>query len=312
MVCHDCHKTIDTEQKAGKRYSVKLLQGWKADHEERVELVTGVDPDHKSHVVLYDRAIGGMHSPVRFDRAAKAMFPDRYPAESIPIELSASGSDSTEKDADFWQTEVRDLERKFERKVQDRLEKGEIEHLSIFGLSPMPLLIKLGTLITDIRDVDIYQLHRKPKGWRWPEESKGIEFLVQRPTVVCGQPTLVISISATIDDSRIHSVLGKEISLWRVSIPKPNQECIRSREDLSSFSSTVRSLMDEIKAAHGHGATLSIFPAAPVSTMVQLGLLRQPKADMNWVIYDENRDLGGFVETIQIKGEVPRVKVYEE
>ena len=302
LACHDCHKTIDAEQKAGTRYSVELLQGWKADHQERVELVTGIDPDHKSHVVLYDRAIGGIHSPVRFDRAAAAMFPHRYPAENKGIELATSGSDTTERDAGFWSQELRDLDRKFARKVDERLEDREIEHLSIFAVAPMPLLVRLGTLLTEIRNIDVYQLHRNPKGWAWPEEKETIDVEVNEPVEIKGAPALVIALSATIDDSRIQRVMGEEISLWRVTIPSPNQECIRSRRDLITFSEVMRQLMDKIKAKHGHDATLSIFPAAPVSTMVELGRVRQPKADMNWVIYDENRAAGGFSKAIKLTG----------
>jgi hypothetical protein len=302
LACHDCHKTIDSEQKAGNRYSVELLQGWKADHQERVELVTGIDPDHKSHVVLYDRAIGGIHSPVRFDRAAAAMFPHRYPAENKGIELATSGSDSTERDADFWSKELRDLDRKFARKVDERLEDGEIEHLSVFAVAPMPLLVRLGTLLTEIRYLDVYQLHRNPKGWAWPEGKEAIEIEVHDPVEIKGPPALVIALSATIDDSRIKRVLGEETSIWRVTILGPNQECIRSRKDLAIFCGVMRQLMDKIKAEHGHDSTLSIFPAAPVSTMVELGRVRQPKADINWVIYDENRATGGFSKAIKLTG----------
>ncbi|NDV61081.1 SAVED domain-containing protein [Puniceicoccales bacterium CK1056] len=302
LACHDCHKTIDNEQASGTRYSVQLLQDWKAAHEERVELVTGIDPDHKSHVILYGRAIGGVHSPLSFDRAAKAMFPDRYPAESIPIELSTLGSDSTERDADFWQSEVRDLQRKFGRKVHDRLESREIEHLSVFAIAPMPLLISLGTLLTEIRDVAVYEPHREPKGWAWPNEKKTVEIKVEKPQETSGPPALVFSLSATIDDSRIHRVLGDDAAIWRVTIPQPIQGCIRSRQDLAVFRRVVRKLLDEIKTAHGDDTTLSIFPAAPASTMVELGRIRQPKADMDWLIYDQNRDLGGFNKTIQIVG----------
>lgn len=306
LVCYDCHKTIDKTQQDGGRYPVELLQGWKGSHESRVELVTGIDPDHKSHVILFGRAINGAHNPLRPDRAATAMFPKRYPAEEQAIELAGSGSDSTERDDTFWQNELQDLERKFDRKVLDRLANGEIEHMSVFGLAPMPLLIRLGTLLTDIRDVDVYQLHREPKGWKWPAEDEAIELVVERPERFDGPPALVIAMSATVDDSRILAVMGEGAGIWRITLPKPTQECIRSRADLAAYRGLIRGLLDEIKAAHGHIAELSIFPAAPVSAMIELGRVRQPKADMKWILFDENRDLGGFVEAIQIGGPKPQ------
>ena len=300
LACHACHKTIDDHQESGGRYPVGLLKNWKMRHEQRVEQVTGIDPDHHSHVVLYDRAIGGMHSPVRFDRAAMAMFPLRYPAENHALELSAAASDATERDEEFWAGEMKDLERKFDRKVQDRLANREIDHLSVFALAPMPLLIRLGTLLTEIRDADVYQLHREPKGWAWPDDSEKIELRVEKPTTLGGPPALVIALSATIHDSRVKAVTGEDVSIWRVTIPEPTQECVRSRSDLAAFRSVVRPLLNEIKALHGHDTVLSIFPSAPVSTMVELGRVRQPKADLNWVIYDENRTLGGFVKAVEI------------
>lgn len=300
LACHKCHKTIDSKKDGG-RYPVELLNKWKSGHEARIERVTGIDPDHHSHVILYDRAIGGMHSPVRYDRASVAMFPKRYPAEDQAIELATSASDSTERDAEFWMVEIKDLDRKFERKIGDRLANGEIHHLSIFAIAPMPLLIRLGTLLTEIRNLDVYQLHREPKGWEWPSVDKGIEFIVEKPSIANGPPALVIALSATIDDSRVQQVLGGDTAIWRVTIPEPTQECIRSKADLSSFCQALRPLLNEIKAVHGHDAILSVFPAAPVSTMVELGRIRQPKADLNWIIYDENRALGGFIKAVEIE-----------
>jgi hypothetical protein len=191
------------------------------------------------------------------------------------------------------------LERKFGRTVQDRLASREIEHLSIFALAPMPLLIKLGTLLTDIRDIDVYQFHREPKGWSWPEDEEAIEIQVEQPSNTDGPPALVIALSATVTEDRIHRVMGDDISIWRVTIPSPTQECIRSCYDLATFCKIVRPLLNKIKAAHGHDATLSIFPSAPVSTMLELGRMRQPKADMNWLVYDEYR--GGFNEAVRIQ-----------
>lgn len=304
LVCHGCHKTIDDHQKGGGRYAVEQLRTWKTAHEERIERVTGMHPDCQSHVILYGKAINGVDSPLRADRAATAMFArGRFPAERQAIELCLSASDSTERDADFWQVGLRDLERRFSRQVHDLYSSGEIAHLSIFALAPMPLLIRFGTLLTDIRDIDVYQLHREPKGWTWPAEARAIQLEIKKPNRFSGTPALVISLSATIEDARIKQVLGEDVAIWRVTLPKPNQECLRSKADLAAFTAVLRPLMDEIKASHGHAATLSIFPAAPVSAMIELGRLRQAKAEMNWIIYDENRALGGFTETLKIESQ---------
>ncbi len=304
LTCHACHKTIDTKGKE-LRYSVELLQSWKAEHESRIERVTGIDPDHHSHVVLFGRGIGDVQSPLRYELASAAMFPGHYPAATRAVELGTGVSERTERDEEFWRLERADLEKRFGRLLQEPLSDGDISHLSVFALAPMPLLIRLGTLLTDIRDVEVYQLHRDPKGWKWPSEEKTISIELQEPESKAGAPALVISLSATISDERIHRVLGEDASIWRLTIPAPTQECIRSRADLNAFYHEALKVMDAIKAAHGETHPLSIFPAAPVSTLVELGLARQPKADLDWIIYDEVKELGGFVEAIRIGNHSP-------
>ena len=307
LICHECHTEIDKEKDGG-IYPVELLQKWKREHEERIERVAGIDPNHKSHILHYGTGIGKVDSPLKYTNTAHALFPKRHPAEDRAIEIGTGSSFWTEKDPEFWMIAEKELTGKYEHFLAPRLATGEIEHLSVFGLTRMPLLIKLGTLLTDIRDVDVFQLHRNPKGWCWPEEDEllTIEPLVERPKTFNDAPVLIVSFSATISEDRVTKVLGESVNIWKLTIAEPNKECIRSRADLTAIYQTYLKLLDEIKAKHGHDATLSIFPSAPVSTMIQLGLARQPKADMDWVIYDEVRELGGFIKALNISNNLTR------
>ena len=301
LVCQSCHTTIDKTVKGGGRYDVDLLRKWKRDHEQRIERVTGIDPSRSSHVFLFGGQIGKDHCPLVFNEAGSAMFnEERFPAEDRPIELGVGPSEFTEVDPELWAREDAELQRKFGRVLKDRLGSGEIAHLSVFGLARMPFLIRLGTLLGDKHDIDVYQLHRVPKGWRWPSTEKTIELLIERPADRSGPPALVVALSGTVVDERIQKVLGPAASIWRLTIPSPTPECIRSKADLQEVYLSYLKLMDEIKAAHGQDATLSIFPAAPVSAMIELGRVRFLKADLDWIIYDQVNERQGFVKTIRI------------
>jgi hypothetical protein len=74
---------------------------------------------------------------------------------------------------------------------------------------------------------------------------------------------------------------------------------MRYPEDLTAFRRHMRSLYDEIKAAHGHDTILHVFPAVPVSAAVEIGRTLMPKADLPLLVYDETRG-EGFVPRIQI------------
>jgi hypothetical protein len=292
LLCHTHHRLIDHEEEAS--HNVARLQAMKAQHESRVELLTSIKEENKSHVLFYGANIGDQSPVLSFERAAWAMVPHRYPAEPRGIELSLQNSARKDEDFKFWEAERENLGANFARDVAGRLRSGEIAHLSIFALAPMPLLMELGRLLTDIHPADAYQLHREPPDWRWQDNQVGFDYILSEPAEVRTHVALVFALSATVDDSRIRAVLGDDVSIWKLTLPTPNNDFLKSREQLTQFRQHSRSLLDRIKARHGVQATLHVFPAMPVSTALDFGRIWMPKADMGLQIWDENRKLGGF------------------
>jgi hypothetical protein len=297
LVCHGCHQKIDKNQDGG-RYSVELLQEWKRLHEERVELVTGIDPSKKSHVILYGSNIGDENVNLNFDDAASALFPKRYPARDQPIKLELAGNFSRDDTKHFYSMEGPNLVASFNEQV--RLRGQQIQHASIFALAPQPLLILLGTLLNDIAATEVFQRHREPEPtWEWAKRGNRLNFEVQQPSDFTGTPALVFSLSDYVNDSRITDVLGEDISLWKVTVKHPNMELIKSRSQLSDFRSVTRNLLGEINRRHGLQTTLHIFPVMGVSTAVEVGRMRMPKASMPWQVYDQISGRG-FVPALAI------------
>lgn len=299
LVCHQCHQKMDKEKDGG-RYTAELLQGWKMAHEQRIEIVTGIDPERRSHILMYGAGIGDHNSPLSFKTAACAMFPDRYPADDKPIEIPNLNSWPRDRDEEFWWLEYKHLEKMFKRRVQERLNDGEITHLSVFALAPQPLLIYLGSLLTDIPEVDVFQRHREPQTWGWQPHSNEVGYIVKEPEKVQGPPTLILSLSAFISDDRIRAIMGNDITLWKVNVPDPDNDYLRSKEQLCEFRVLARKLMRRIKDTHGQKSIINVFPAVPVSVAVELGRIRQPKADLPIKIYDQVNDRGGFIPALEI------------
>ena len=178
--------------------------------------------------------------------------------------------------------------------------RGDVDHLSVFAIAPQALLILLGTLLGDIVPADVYQRHREPATWRWPDTAPPVAFEVHKPTRTGGPPALVVALSATVVPDRITAVLGPDAAIWTVTTPIPHNDLIKSREHLAELRSLFRSLFDQIKAIYGASIPLHIFPACAVSTAIELGRVRMPKADMPWEIYDEIRSRGGFIPALTI------------
>lgn len=303
LMCNGCHTTIDQDE-TGSKYSESLLQQWKQNHESRVVTVTGIASNRKSNVVFYGSNIGEQKSIIQKPEAIEAMFPERYPVEERPIIMSMACSHQ-DKSPEFWATECNHLEKMFSREVNLRIEnEPPSAHFSIFALAPMPLLIKLGTLFTDKIDVDVYQPIREPKTWKWQNFPDEFEFIIKEPPSYNNLPVLVISLSDKISHDRIHKVLGREVCIWELTVMDKfiGNDTIRAKAQLSLMRTIIRKLMIQIKEKHGFESPLRIFPAMAVSLAVEMGRARMPKADMPWIIYDQNNEVGSFIEALKIGG----------
>lgn len=302
LLCGECHKTIDTNKAS---YPVDLLRQMKLAHEQRIDRVAGIAPNKQSHILLYGANVGEHASPLTYPLAASAIMPEWYPAENAPIALGMVNSSFRDRDGEFWQIESAQLRNMVSQRIRPRLATGEIKHLSVFAFAPQPLATLLGFLLSDIPSAETYQLHREPPDWRWQANPTAFQYIVTEPADTSHAPALVLALSATITDDRITSVLKDGATVWRVTIPTPNNDYLKSRTQLRQFRETIRPLLDRIKARHGHGACLHVFPAVPLAIAVELGRVLMPKADLPLRIYDENRNLGGFVHAIDIGTEIP-------
>lgn len=298
LVCHDCHKKIDQDKK-GERYSADLLKKWKAEHESRVRIATGALANKRSHVVLYGSRIGDENSPLQTAVAFDAMFPDWNPADDRSVNLSMQSAldDSTKE---FWITEEAHLRKEFDRHIRVRISEAQPNHFSVFALASQPLLILLGSLFTDKVPTIVYQPHREPKTWKWQQHPDGFQFRINEPADKSGIPVLVFSLSARIASERVESALGSQASIWEVTIDQPHNDFLWSEAQLSMFREAARKLMVAIRSAHPTASDLKVFPAMPVSCAVELGRVRMPKADLPWVIYDQNHKHHKFIEALTI------------
>jgi hypothetical protein len=261
---------VDKVDVAG--HPVKKLQDMKQTHEKRLELLTSISDERRSHILLYGAKIGHHDSHLSFQKAAIAMVPDRYPASAHPFEIGLKVSAFADREAGYWEMEVAELRRQFKALVKPRFAAGDISHLSVFALAPIPLLIELGRLLSDIPSANVFQLHREPADWKWRSEPTTFEYRIDPPTdTSLKSVALVLALSADIIPERIEAVLGKDVVIWTLTHAKPGNDYLLSAAQLEEFRRTMREAFNQIKAAHGEDASLSLFPAVPVSAAVEVG-----------------------------------------
>jgi len=298
LMCDEHHRLIDHEDV--QRHPVERLREMKRKHEGRIELLTSLMENNRSYVLLYGANVGQQNASVSWKKATQAMLPNWYPAEKPAIELSLKNSSFHDHEENYWLIEQENLHRKFNQFVTPRLAAGHVEHFSIFALAPQPLLIELGRLLSDIPAAEVYQLHREEPNWIWQKHPEGFDYILHETDARNNIIALNLSLSASIDNSRITNVLGNDVSIWTLTIENPNNDFLKSRWQLILFRQKFRQLLDKIKLIHGQDTVLHLFPAVPVSVAVEIGRVWMPKADLPFRIYDQNRQTDGFSATFEI------------
>ncbi|HZS18695.1 MAG TPA: SAVED domain-containing protein [Candidatus Udaeobacter sp.] len=298
LVCYDCHRKID-QDKGGSRYSAMLLKSWKEAHEFRIRVVTDIKASKKSHVLLYGSRVGDERSPLNFNAAAESMFPDWFPADDRPINLSMACSHD-DSAPEFWASEAAHLQKEFERQVRNRSEEANPNHFSVYALASQPLLTLLGSLLTDKVPASVYQLHREPRTWKWQPHPENFVFEIVAPDDKTGTPVLVIALSAAIEAKRVSSVISGPLAIWQLTIGEPHNDFLKSEAQLSMFRQAARKMISKIEAAHPEIKELPIFPAMPIACAIELGRIRMPKANRPWHLYDQNNKQGNFIPALKI------------
>jgi hypothetical protein len=302
LLCPIHHKEIDAFTD---NFDQDLLREMKEKHERFIELATQNIYEKQTHVITYVGRIGSSQSQISLTDVNNALFPAYFPAEIPLIELGMIGNMVMDNEKDFWDQQIKNLKQQFNFWVLPLLENNRgVNHYSIFAYAPIPLLILLGALISDIYPVQVYQLKKEPPTWSWQITPKNFDYIIEEPDKKCKRVALNLSLSADIDNRRITNVIGNDdISIWKMKVNDcefPKNDHLRSPEQLILFSIYFRKMLNNIRLSQPEVTEIHLFPAVPMSCAVEIGRLRQQKADLSFVVYDQNNKNDGFTPVLRI------------
>lgn len=284
LMCHDCHKYIDKE--GLEKFPDEVLFAMKKKHEERIERLTSMKEDMQANIVTYGSIIGSQFPTLSYPQIQEALQPYYYPANERCIDLGGNWPIAKEWN-EYWKREVENLEYNCMSKILNNLDRWEYKRIALFGFAPMPLLVKLGTILNNKHDVEVYQKQRSG-GWKWLQEKIHTDYIINRPKDTQSDPVLVLSLSFPIAD-RIKKQ-NPTASIWEMTIESPNPDFLRSKQQLYDFSRQVELLLDEITKA-SNGQSLNLYLSVPVACAVELGRVWMQKANSPLKIYDWDKEV---------------------
>ncbi|BBH47650.1 HNH endonuclease [Pseudomonas sp. KU43P] len=324
LLCRQCHKIIDDKQRGQKLFPTDLLRKLKLDQEALVRRLMDLAKKPQSVAVYISAAVGDARlQPIVINDINMAIVnAGLVPALSHPIHinlLSLLEVETLDSDPEFWIRANRLVRRELEAKVLESSHKRlcEVEHFSLFGMAPIPVLALLGSLIPDTRkamvfepiweeinpgretlretiDIEVRQYDRDAATWSWPKErSQPWPLLEYRHlsgpqeqvggniAVLCEMsfPTHPELVIAALPDAPLYMLNSSTVS--------PN--IIQAPADVETFMRSFRDLLSHLERVHGHSAHVHVFGTLPVSCAIALGRL-QVKGSLPMTVYNLQRN----------------------
>lgn len=306
LLCPTCHKLIDDHPDI---YTVSLLRTYKAEHEERIEHVTGMSRDRATTVIRVFGAIRGAPTELARKDAMQTVIDvaGRYAhfqlaaaGDGIELDLTKLPEPEALPGSACWQSGSH-LIQALGKQLTDAVSQGHIQHISIFGLARIPFLVLLGYVVDDKVPADIYQKHRGGnEGWAWPSETDRVAFEIkQLATMNSKDVAVLLSLSGKLTQNDLPEG-AQTLAVYEI-LPhdvEPTPTLVKSKATLDSFAQTFMQLLALLEAANPRVTTLRLFGAIPASAAIECGRHLMKGVHPTVIVYD--RIDGVFQETITI------------
>ena len=299
LLCPKCHKHIDDNPD---EYPVDRLKKDKREHEERVLRLTATSSDLTSVAVVLRGRIAGEPVTIGLNEIQDAVLP-RYVGERgiHQIDLTAiHDSDAP----DFWSITAREIRKRMSQFYEMKFEEGEPRHVSVFAIAPIPLLMTLGSCLSDKVPTRLFQRHRDTQSWIWRDDGPEAQFRssVLREGDDPAKVAVLVSVSGQLASSDLPPDVDASFTVYHIE-PEgqtPDLGLLETEATLEAFRRCYMSLIRTIDAKHEKLNYIHLFPAVPAPCAISMGRDLLPKRDPGMLVYDYDKATGGFVNRLEI------------
>ncbi len=271
LACFDCHARIDRDGKSNE-FTADQLRAMKREHEARIERIYSATGVAESMPLVMSFPIGA-HVPVidvrniHYAMLTNSDF-NRFPTPTS-VHIDQSNFHLQDNDPDFWVNAQRALTQQYEQRVLPELtSRGGAAHLTIAGLAPIPMLMKLGALVGDKTPATVMDLPGEK--WLWDTHAACPEpsYTYNVPASLPHEVSVVVSISG-----KVTHPTGRDVVEF--AAVAPNRGIIRTEAHLLAFRSQFNAFLQLLSGAGAR--VLYIHPATPLSASVEIGRMLLPK-----------------------------------
>ena len=197
-----------------------------------------------------------------------------FPSDPEGINIDLTSVPETAEQG-YWQLCEKAIKSKLSI-LQEQPATGKgIQHVSVFGMAPIPLLMSLGRTLGNKFPVSFYQRHRDTQSWSWKKESS-VEARYRTELLRAGTigkaVVLLLSLSGTISLEQVPAEIEKELDIFQITLEgqAPNVEFLKTPADLERFRVEFQKFLADARLKHPDLQEIYCLPAVPVAVALSL------------------------------------------
>jgi hypothetical protein len=301
LVCTKCHKLVDDKTQVSK-YTVEKLIAYKVQHESRMEYLTDLSPKLKTTIVRCRANIQDEIVQIPFDDIQEAVEP-MYPTNKIGIEIDLTKTPADDSPV-YWMSKKREIRSIVDRILSPSIATNDIDHLSVFALGPIPLLMHLGNCLSNKVPTELFQRHRHNEKWAWKKSGKATLYKINNYQAKNSgdNVALILSLSGSVARERLPTPIRLESPIFEITLLErdPSPTYLNTKDCLRNFRLIYRDCISQIMTKHPKTKTIHMFCAVPAPIAVLCGRELLHKADPTVAVYDFDKNEGGFKFAMEI------------
>ncbi|MDP9164764.1 MAG: SAVED domain-containing protein [Actinomycetota bacterium] len=282
LACAGCHNEIDKKLIAGV-LDVERLGAMKASHEAHIRHVTTLPHDAQTLVL---RMLDGLRGePVDVTRAtvtSAVTAAGRWPwfgldrlNQGVEIDLRGIPGEETADQA-YYRTAAGKIDEVLEHKLREAVAADEVRHVSVFPFARLPLIIHLGSRLSDNFTVAPYQRHRDNQTWDWDPAARPSTFTAAHDDLrQASEVLLVLNISGTVDVTALDPDLADLPTITVTPDRQPSPDVLRSLESLAALCQVLREVNATLDAHKATVTRVHVVGAVPPAAAIEVGRLHE-------------------------------------
>lgn len=173
-----------------------------------------------------------------------------------------------------------------------------VARVAVFSQAPIPLAVRLGSVLSDRVDAKAFQYHRDRKTWRWDPEVG--EDDVDRTFRVEDFPSssendvsdvcLRVSLSAVVSDADLEGVSPDGAATIDVSVEDPDVMWLRHPVQVTDLHGVFRGVWKDIRRTFPEVERIHVFYAGPTPGAFALGRSFNPRMNPPLLLYEYDRN----------------------